>query len=171
MPPDDLREWARTVQLATPVPWGEVESRILAEPGPTPAESEEWARFHPDRGPAARLLVGALRALVVAPVVLPTVGAPILGLGFVVAYVFFDMSLPNDLGIVLQLVFGAALLVAVFPFYTWWESRRRGWENAGLSIVTAAGLDRERPAAPRAGPASRVTCGARCRGWRWLPRW
>ena len=74
----------------------------------------------------------------VLPVALPTVGAPVLGLGFVVADVFFDMSLPDDLGIVLQLVFGAALLVAVFPFYTWWESRRRGWENAGLSAVTAA---------------------------------
>jgi hypothetical protein len=138
VPRDELQQWARTVELATPVPWGEVESRILSEPGPTSEESEEWARFYPDRGPAARVLVGAARALVVLPVALPTMGAPVLGLGFVMADVFFDRSLPDDLGIVLQFIFGAALLVAVFPFYTWWESRRRGWENVGLSAVTGA---------------------------------
>lgn len=138
MPSDDLQQWARTVELARPVPWGEVERRILAAPGPTPAEREEWARVHPDRGPVARALLGALRVLVVAPVALPTIGAPILALGLVAADVLADTTLPEDLGIVLQLVFGAALLVAVFPFYTWWESRRRGWENVGLSAVTAA---------------------------------
>lgn len=137
MPTEDLRQWARTVELATPVSWGEVESRIRSEPGPTAEESEEWARLHPDRSPAAQALIWALRILVLVPVALPTVGAPILGLGFVVGDVFFDRSLPDDLGIVLKLVFGAALLVAVFPFYTWWESRRRGWENVGLSAVTA----------------------------------
>lgn len=137
MPPEDLQEWARTVSLPTPIPWGQVESRILSEPGPTPAESEEWARVHPERGPASRVLIGAVRALVVAPVVLPTMGASILGLGFVVAHVVLDRTLPQDLGIVVQLIFGAALLVALFPFYTWWESRRRGWENVGLSAVSA----------------------------------
>lgn len=138
MPLEELQQWARTAELATPVPWGEVESRIRLAPGPTPAESEEWARLHhPDRGPVARVLIGALRVLVVVPVVLPTMGASILGLGFVAAHVFFDREPPQDFGIVVQLILGAALLVAVFPFYTWWESRRRGWENVGLSAVTA----------------------------------
>lgn len=137
MSSEELKRWAKTTDFPDPIGWGEIEARIVSEPGPTPEESEEWERFFPDRGLAPRILIGLLRALVVSPVVLPTVGSSVLGLGFVVAYVVFGRELPDDFGIVVQLIFGAALLVAMFPFYTWWDSRRRGWENVGLSGVTA----------------------------------
>ncbi len=64
-------------------------------------------------------------------------GSSLLGLGLVVAYVGLDKELPGDWGIVVQITFGIALIIAVIPIYLWWESRRRGWENLGLSGVTA----------------------------------
>lgn len=137
MSSEELRRWAKTTEFPTPIRWGEIETRIQSEPGPTPEESAEWEAFFPHRSPALRVAVGSLRALVLAPVVLPTAGAPVLGLGFVLAYVAFDTALPDDFGIVLQLMFGAAVIVSAFPVYMWWESRRRGWENLGLSALTA----------------------------------
>lgn len=133
----ELQRWARTAELAAPIDWAAVEARIDAEPAPEPEELAQVAANAPGGGAGTTIL----RSLVLAPVVVPTLGLPVVGLGFVLAYVLFDMELPADWGIVVQICFAAAILLALFTVYMWLESRRRGWENVGLSglIALAAG--------------------------------
>lgn len=131
-----LQRWAKTTDFPGPINWAEVEARIMAEPGPTAEELARAAQRAPARG-AKGLLLKLLKALLLAPFVVPTLGASAVGLAFVVAFVVFDMELPTGWGIVVQLVFGGGLLVTFFTVYTWLESRRRGWENLGVSGLTA----------------------------------
>ncbi|MBA3780835.1 MAG: hypothetical protein H0X12_03160 [Nocardioides sp.] len=132
----ELKRWAKTTDFAGPINWGEVEARIMAEPAPTAEEVARVAQHAPARG-AKGVLLMLFRWLALAPFVVPTFGASVVGLAFVVAFVVFGKELPADWGIVVQLVFGGGLLITFFTVYTWLESRRRGWENLGVSGLTA----------------------------------
>ncbi len=72
MSSEELQQWAKSSQFPNPIRWGDIEARIVSEPGPTPEESEELERYFPERGLVLRVLIGLLRALVVSPVVVPT---------------------------------------------------------------------------------------------------
>jgi hypothetical protein len=126
-----LRRWARA-EVPDPVPWGEVERRLLAEERPTDAELEAmFPRTHP---------ASVLLAVFLLPQ-LALVGAAVVGLGFVVAYVGFDAGLSDEWAFLVNVVFVLAVLAAAYPLLAWYDSRRRdafGLVLSGGSAVASA---------------------------------
>lgn len=110
-----LRRWAQT-EISAPVPWGEVEQQLLAEPRPP---ADELERMFPRARPVQYLgLLFLLPQLVL-------VGGAVVGLGLVVADVALDAGLPSGWGFLVPALFWAGVVSACSPLLTWWESKRR----------------------------------------------
>lgn len=121
---DELKRWAETTEFPDPIRWGDVESRIMLAPGPTPDEAEQLERLFPKRGSARQGLRWLTVGLLILPALIFALPA-VVGLCFVLAYVLFDAEVSPDLEIVPQLVFGAAIITALFPIAECLSTRRR----------------------------------------------
>lgn len=130
---DELKRWAATTELPDPIRWGDVEARIMLAPGPTPEEAEELERLFPSRGSARQGLRWLTMGLLILPALVFALPA-VVGLGFVLVYVLLDAEVAPDLEIVPQLVFGAAIITALFPILECLSTRRRD----GFVVMTVA---------------------------------
>ena len=96
----------------------------MLEPGPTPDETEQLERRFPKRGPVRQVLRWLTVGLLVLPAMIFALPA-VVGLCFVLAYVLFDAEVPLEWEVVPQLVFGAAIITALFPIPECLSTRRR----------------------------------------------
>ncbi|HLS65258.1 MAG TPA: hypothetical protein VK060_17900 [Ruania sp.] len=97
-------EWARTVDLAPPVHWGDVEDEILrCEPVVEKSTADTVVR--------------AIGFVVVAILAIPSFGSSVLGL------ILFLLGVN---AIILRVLFALAIGTAVVMLIFWWEDRGRG---------------------------------------------
>lgn len=134
---EELKRWAKTADFPEPVQWGEVETVIMAYPAP-PRDQLDPRLMNNDR---ARSLIGYLIML---PEVVVVFGSSVIGLGFVIAHIFYGMTVREDswVFIFLWFEFFAAIVISVFPVLMWWTTKRRGRLHlpisGGTSVVSFA---------------------------------
>ncbi|GGR60134.1 hypothetical protein J2S40_004365 [Nocardioides luteus] len=117
---DEIVQWARTTEFATPLRWGDVEAEILRRPAP---DGEPAAGPNPVMG----LPLYAIGVILYA--------VPLFGLGILVARVGGAISDTEAWGRAAFAAFLVALFVALTTFETWRSGgRRRRWIDL---VVTA----------------------------------
>lgn len=128
---EELRLWARRADFAGPLPWGEIEDRILLAPAPRAEDLE--AEFG-DGGLLRRSLPWLLAAIPSSLIG----GAPLIGLALAVMDTVYGRGLPSSLDAVVLGVFIMAIVLAAAPLLIWRTTRTRG--AVGLATSLGAGV-------------------------------